>query len=389
MGTKYILKYLLMTAILLGIGTFFYKCNNQRESNMETKEYLVYVGTYTDGGSKGIYLYRLDTASGELRFINTTGGVVNPSFLAIHPSKKFLYSVESIRGETGNICSFVIDRQTGELSFNNKQSSEGIGPCHVIVDNSGKWVLAANYNGGTVSILPVNEDGSLGLATDHKVHSGSSVNTERQNEAHPHSIWISPDNRFAIVPDLGIDKLVIYKLDLENGKLNPNDPNDFQTAPGAGPRHFTFHPNGRYGVVINELNSTITSLAYDPDNGSFKKIQTVSTLPENFTGTNTCADVHFLPNGKFVYGSNRGHDSIAVIEFDDTTGKMSVIEYESTQGSTPRNFAIDPSGQILLAANQRTGNVVTFWIDQKTGELTPTGFQTDIPSAVCLKLLDL
>lgn len=350
----------------------------------KTAEEIVYIGTYTGGDSEGIYTYKLNLKTGELTHLATTGGIENPSFLALHPKGLYLYAVSQIRSNSGSIYAYKREAG-GKLTLINKQSSEGAGPAHLLVDHSGRWLLTANYTGGTVALLPINEDGSLGPATDVKQHTGSSVNPDRQKEPHPHSIWVSPDNRFVFVPDLGIDKVVIYKLDHKEGKLLPNDPADYQSEPGAGPRHFTFHHSGRYAFVINELSSTITSLSYDQTNGVLSRIETVSTLPDTFSGTNTCADIHTTPDGRFVYGSNRGHDSIAAFSFDRETGQLTFVETESTQGVQPRNFAIDPTGKILLAANQRTNNVVTFWIDQKTGELSPTGHSVTVPTPVCLK----
>ena len=352
-------------------------------------EFWVYVGTYTAGESEGIYIYKLILVSGELVPHAKATGIDNPSFLAIHPSGNYLYSVSEGRAPQGSISAFRIDRSAGKLTFLNKQSSGGAGPCHLIVDRSGKWVLAANYSGGTVSVLPILEDGRLGSATDVKQHEGSSINPDRQREPHPHSIWPSPDNRFIFVPDLGIDKIMIYRFDAEHGRLTAGDPAFFQTKPGAGPRHFTFHPSGKFAFVINELNSTITSMKYDSQTGALTRIETVSTLPKDFAGVNYCADIHTSRDGKFVYGSNRGHNSIAVFAFDERTGHLDFVETESTRGDWPRNFAIDPTGRLLLAANQKSDNVVTFWIDRETGELMPTGFQAEIPMPVCLKLQDM
>ncbi len=367
--------------ILLAIAFSFSACSKK------TNDSYVYVGTYTGGDSEGIYTYKLNMDSGELIHYATTTGIENPSFLAPHQNGKWFYSVSQIRSKSGDIQAFKRDLKTGLLTTLNSQSSEGAGPCHLIVDKSGKWILAANYTGGTISILPIKEDGSLGPATDKIQHSGSSANPDRQQEPHPHSIWVSPDNRFAFVPDLGTDKINIYKLDLENGKFLPSEPEFFETEPGAGPRHFTFHPNGEYAFVINELKSTMTSMEYNKQNGALTKIQTVSTLPAGFTDTSYCADVHTSPDGNFVFGSNRGHNSIALFAFDEQTGELKFIEAESTQGDWPRNFAVDPAGKILLAANQNSNDVFTYWINQKTGMLTPTGFQAKIPSPVCLKLV--
>ena len=376
-----------MTLIVLLIGIILTGCTSNNKTKNMAQDFLVYIGTYTSGESEGIYLYRLNTANGELTYLSKTTGIENPSFLAIHPGGKYLYSVSQVRSHSGEIFAYQIARKTGELTFLNKQSSEGAGPCHVLVDHSGKWVLAANYTGGTVSMLPIMEDGSLGPVTDVKKHHGSSVNPDRQKEPHPHSIWVSPDNRFAFVPDLGMDKIMIYKLDLVNGKLLPNDPAFFKAAPGSGPRHFTFHPSGKFAFVISELASTITSMKYDSTSGALTKIETVSTLPAGWTGESYCADIHTSPDGKFVYGSNRGHNSIAVFSFNEKSEKLSLIECESVQGNWPRNFAIDPSGTFLLAANERSNNIVTFRIDKNSGKLTPTGHQAKVSMPVCLKLI--
>ena len=377
-----------LSVLFILMGLSLLECSmKEKTTGTNSESYRVYVGTYTSGESEGIYIYQLNRQTGELSYLSKFVGIDDPSFLAIHPAKTFLYSVSEGGKKDGSISAFRINSESGELEFLNKQSSGGRGPAHVNVDGSGRWVLTANYGGGSVAILPIRKDGSLGPPTDVRKHQGSGIDPKRQKEPHPHSIWVSPDNRFAFVPDLGIDKIMIYKLDLKNGKLLTNDPPYFKTAPGAGPRHFTFHPNGRYAFVINELNSTITAMKYDATAGALTKVQTIRTVPDEYTGINYCADIHTSPDGRYVYGSNRGHNSIAVFSFDDQTGTLKLIECESTQGDWPRNFAIDPDGKILLAANQRSDNVVTFFIDQKTGELTPTGFQAEISMPVCLKLL--
>lgn len=353
---------------------------------------LVYVGTYTRGESEGIYLYRLDTGSGALRPAGVASGVENPSFLAIHPNRRYLYAVseiENMGGEaSGAVNAFAIDPASGALTPLNQQPSGGTGPCHLSVDKTGQFVLVANYNGGSVAVLPIQDDGRLGEASDFIQHEGaSSVDPKRQDRPHAHSITLDAANRYAYAADLGLDKVLIYRFDQAAGKLVPHD--EVQVTGGAGPRHFDFHPNNRYAYLIDELDNTVIAFAYDADSGALTPIQTVSALPEDFQGTSYCADVHVAPSGKFVYGSNRGHDSIVVFAIDEETGRLTSVDHESTRGEFPRNFALDPSGRYLLVANQNSNNVVTFCIDQETGKLTATGEEIEVPMPVCLKLLPL
>ncbi|MDQ3801566.1 MAG: lactonase family protein [Acidobacteriota bacterium] len=368
---------------------------SQTPKNEKTKEMLVYVGTYTSGKSRseGIYIYKFDAQTGALSPYKTVANVIEPSFLAIDKDRKYLYAVNEILEyegrKSGAVSAFAIDRKTGDLRFLNKQPSLGGAPCHVSVSENGKFVLVANYLGGNVSVFPVEAGGSLGAAIDSEQHSGAGANRQRQEAPHAHSIILDKKNRFAFVNDLGIDKIMIYRFDDETGKLETNPEQAFyQTKAGAGPRHFKFHPDGKLAFVINELDSTISSLAYDRTRGTLKEIQTVSTLPAGSSlRSNSCADIHVSPNGAFLYGSNRGHDSIVSFKIDETTGNLELVEHVSTQGRTPRNFAIDPTGAFLLAANQNSDSVVAFRIDGKTGKLQPTGNKVTIPSPVCLKLI--
>ncbi len=357
------------------------------------EEILVYIGTYTQGESEGIYVYRMEKSSGALEFASVAKGVENPSFLDIHPQHRYLYAVNEVgefAGESsGAVSAFSMDENTGELTFLNQKPSGGAAPCHLSIDQTGQFVLVANYGGGSVASLPIQDDGKLGEATDFIQHQGSSVNPRRQKEPHAHSITIDLANRYAFAPDLGLDKILIYKLDLTQGKLVPNDEPWAQVKAGAGPRHFDFHPSRRYAYVINELDSTLIAFTYDETHGTLEEIETVSTLPEDFSGTSHCADLHVHPSGKFVYGSNRGHDSIVIFAIDEGTGKLTYVGHESTQGKTPRNFGIDPTGTFLLAANQSTDNIVTFRIDQQTGELMSTGHVAEVPTPVCLKMLPI
>ncbi len=364
-------------------------------SGASTKEnpkgFYVYVGTYTRGESEGIYVYWLDMPSGKLEYRNKATGIDNPSFLVIEPKHRYLYAVNEIsnfEGKRGGaVSAFSIDQQSAGLKLINQQPTHGGAPCYVTTDNESEWILTANYSGGNAAVFPVENGGWVGPESDLVRHQGSSVNERRQKSPHPHCIILDAANRYAFVPDLGMDKVMIYKFDSAEGKLIPNEVPFFQTKPGAGPRHMTFHPNGKFAFVIQELNSTITSLAYDASVGSLEEIQTESTIPQDFEGENWCADIHVSPSGKFLYGSNRGHNSIVIFKIDETSGELEFVGRESTRGETPRNFAIDPTGKYLLAANQNTNNVFTFHIDPDTGKLEPTGHSADIPSPVCLKLI--
>ena len=350
--------------------------------------YRVYIGTYTSGASEGIYVYSLDTTTGELRPSSVTSGITDPSFLAVHPTEKYLYAVAELGEGGGAVNAYSIDSVTGELSFLNQQQTKSAGPCHLSIDRTGQVVVTANYSGGSVTALPVEANGRLGEPGRLVRHEGSSgVNPERQEAPHPHSVNIDPTGRYVLVPDLGIDKIAVYKLAAESGTLTRADKPAADLAPGAGPRHLDFHPNGRWAYVINELGSTITGFGYDGAIGALREIQSVSTLPEDFGGDNYCADIHVSPDGRFVYGSNRGHDSIAAFAVDHGTGALSHVDHEPTGGMWPRNFAIDPTGSLLMAANEKSNSVFTFWIDRDSGKLQPTGHTANVPSPVCLKLV--
>lgn len=351
----------------------------------------VYVGTYTAKASKGIYLTRLNLATGELQPPELAAEVKNPSFLAPHPTRPLLYAVGEIGDfsgkKTGAVSAFAVEPQSGKLTLLNQQSSGGTGPCHLVVDRTGRCVLVANYGGGSVACLPIQPDGRLREATSVVQHQGSSVHPKRQAGPHAHSVNLDAANRFALVADLGLDKVLIYRFDADRGRLTPNTPPSASVESGAGPRHFAFHPGGRFAYVINELHSTVTAFGYDVERGALEPLQTISTLPEGFTGGNTTAEVQVHPSGRFLYGSNRGHHSIAALAIDPQTGKLRLIGHESTQGKTPRNFGIDPTGAFLLAANQDTDNVVVFRIDAATGVLRPTGHTIHVPTPVCVKMV--
>ncbi len=352
-------------------------------------ELLVYIGTYTNKGSKGIYVCKLNLSTGELKPFSTVQSD-NPAFLALDRKHKFLYAANEIgqfQGKSsGAVSAFAINQNSGELTFLNQQATNSPGPCSVIVDKTGKCVLTANYSGGSISVFPTKANGSLSELSDLVQHQGSSINPSRQKEPHAHTIIIDDGNRFAFCADLGMDKVMIYKLDAKKAKLTPNVPAFAPVKPGAGPRHFKIHPNNKFAYVINEIDSTMTAFAYDKTQGTLQEIQTVPTLPADFTSASYCADVHVHPSGKFIYGSNRGHDSIVVFTIDPASGKLSFVQHQSTLGKWPRNFAVDPTGQFLLAANQNTDNIVIFRIDEQTGKLTPTGHTVEISQPVCIKL---
>lgn len=355
------------------------------------EEAWAYFGTYSRGKSKGIYVSHFDLKTGALSAPELAAEAENPSFLVIHPNGRFLYAANEIsefKGEkAGSVSAFAIDTATHKLTLLGLQSSRGQGPCHLVVDRAARHVLLANYGGGSIASLPLRDDGSLGAATSFIQHSGSSVNAKRQSEAHAHSINLDAAGRFAYVPDLGMDKVMIYRFDSKTGALTANDPAYAAVAPGSGPRHFAFSPDGRHAYVINEMLSTITTFTYDDRQGVLTPGQTLSTLPEGFAGSSTTAHVEVHPSGRFVYGSNRGHDSVTLFARNSATGRLTLVEHVSTQGHTPRNFGIDPTGKYLIAANQGSENVTVFRIDPQTGKLHPTGPPVEVGTPVCVKFL--
>jgi len=347
----------------------------------------VYVGSYAKATEPGIHHFTLDLSSGALTAAGGTSGVANPSFVSISPDKKFLFAIGESGGKKGGaVVSFAIDEKSGALKQLSESISGGSGPCYITADKTGKVVLVANYGGGSVASLPVSADGKLAEPATFVQHTGSSVNKGRQGEPHAHSINVSPDNKFAFAADLGLDKILIYKLDPEKGTMTANDPAFVEIPPGSGPRHFAFHPSAKYAYVCGEMTSTVHAMTYDAAKGELKVIQTLSTLPEPVKGNST-AECQVHPSGKFVYVSNRGHNSIAVFQVDEATGKLTAAGHAPTGGKTPRNFGVDPSGKILIAANQDSDNVVVFKIDEKTGMPHAAGHEVKVPKPVCVKFL--
>ncbi len=352
----------------------------------------VYVGTGTGGASKGIYRFDLDLATGKLTPQGLAGEAVNPTFLAIHPNQRFLYAVGEVNNfqgkKTGGVSAFAIDPKNGNLTLLNQQSSEGAGPCHLVVDRAGKNVLVANYGGGNGCVLPIGSDGKLSPASSKYQHKGEVADKKRQGGPHAHSINLDAANRYAFVADLGLDQVFVYRFDPEKGTLTANDPPSVKLAARAGPRHFSFHPNGKFAYVINEIDLTVSAMAYDADKGVLTVIQTVSTVPEGAErkGAST-AEVLVHPSGKLLYGSNRGHDSIAGFKVDPDKGMLTPAGHTSGPIKIPRNFNIDPTGKFLLVANQDGNSIVVYRINQQSGALEATGNVVDVPRPMCVKFI--
>jgi len=354
---------------------------------------LVFFGTYTGSGSKGIYASTMDTQTGGITEPQLVAETDNPSFVATHPSGKYLYAVNEIGNYDGtpwgSVSSFEILDNTGKLKWINTVSSRGGAPCHIVVDKAGRHVLVANYVGGNAAVFPVRADGGLAEASSEVRHTGSGVDKRRQESPHAHSINLDAANTHAVVADLGLDKVMIYKYDAARGVLTPNDPPFIESNPGGGPRHFDFHPGGAHAFTNNEMLSSVMAMRYDKESGALAEIVTLGTLPDQYFDSNSTAQTKVHPSGKFVYVSNRGHDSVAVFSFDAASGAMRQIQVAPTRGKTPRNFNITPDGRFLLAANQNSGSVNLFRVDLETGRLTPTALSLKVPNPVCVEFLPL
>ncbi len=358
--------------------------------------YFFYVGSYTgkDSTSKGISLYRYNATTHEVTSLGTAAETTSPSFLAISPNRQFLYAVNEVGDfqgtKSGGVSAFSIDHATGKLTFLNEVSSRGAGPCYITIDETGKWVLVANYDGGSVAVFPVQADGKLGEAVSFDQHTGHGSDPQRQEAPHAHSIDLSPDNRFAYVDDLGLDELMVYKFDAATGKLTPNDPPYAKLDPGSGPRHFAMAKSAKFAYVLSEMKGTVTVFSNDPQTGRLEKLQVISTQAEVFKGEIEDAEIQIHPSGKFLYASNRGDgNSIAVFAIDPAKGTLTKVEVTPTQGKAPRHFMFDPTGTVLFAENMNSNNVVLFKIDQQAGKLTPTGKSFEVGQPVCLKFLSV
>ncbi len=381
------IRYALLFTILFAACVWLVGAQGD-ETLLTVSDYLVYIGTYTGPKSQGIYVYKLAGATGELTLLGLAGKTTNPSFLAIHPNHRYLYAANEIDTyggqKSGSVSAFSIDRKTGKLTFLNVVASGDPAPCHLTVDQTGKYVLVANYGIGSVAAFPILADGRLGKATAFLPHTGHSVDPQRQEGPHAHSIYVSPDNRFVVSADLGTDQVYVYRFDSAKGTLTPNDPPSAAVPPGTGPRHFAFDPSGKFAYAIEEMGSSLTAFSYDAARGVLHPLETLSTVPKDYKGYNDCAELMVHPSGKFLYGSNRGHNSITVFSIDPVTGTPTPVQYVPTGGKTPRGFGIDPTGSYLIAANQDTNSLVVFRIDAKTGRLTPTGQKLDVQSPVCV-----
>ena len=350
--------------------------------SQKSKEQFLIIGTYTSGTSDGIYVYKFNTETGQNSFVSSIK-TSNPSYLTISPNKKFVYAVNE--DDPGNVTAFVFNKPNSRLLQVNQQPSHGKHPCYITIDQNGKWVIVGNYSSGTVAVYPVNKDGSLGNATDTVLHEGSSVNSERQETAHVHATVLNTNNKTLYVPDLGMDKVMLYNLDNKMGKLKEFSTPFVMTEPGAGPRHIDLHPNGKYAYLMEELTGAVSVYKIEKD-GYLSLLQNVSGLPRDFTGTVGSADIHVSPDGKFLYCSNRGEsNTLGIFSINPANGQLFWIDHQSTLGKTPRNFNFDPTGNFLLVANQNSDEIVIFKRDKQTGLLTDTGKRINVSKPVCLK----
>ncbi len=354
------------------------------------KESAVFVGTYTEpeqSTSEGIYVYGMDPSSGKLTLRTVIKNLINPSYLAIHPQTGYVYTVQekgTFEGKRGGgVIALAVDPETGEARLLNTQSSGGEDPCYISIEQTGRFALVANYSSGSVAMLPIRPDGTLGAVSSMIEHTGSSIHPERQDKPHAHSIQPDPTNQFAVACDLGIDKLLTYRMDLDAGELVKHA--EVSVAPGSGPRHLVFHPDGRFAYLACELNSTVLAFTWDPEAGTFEEFQNLRTLPPGYEGRNLPADIHVTPDGQYLYVSNRGHDSFAGYEVSQDSGLLTFKYHTSTGGAEPRGFAIDPTGKFLLAANQNSNNLVPFLIDPGMGHLSRLGDDVQVSMPVCVK----
>ena len=381
-------KILLPVFILLAFGT----AHSQQKAAQPKKE-ILYVGTYSVRGSQGIYAFTFNRAKRTLTLLQTVPSLESPSFITIHPSQKYLYSVNrgkaDVNDHGGSVSAYGIDPATGRLSGLMNKSSYGDGPCYVDVDKTGKYAFISHYGEGNITVLSLFEDGMIGGVSDAKKYVGNSINAERQQSPHVHSSAMSQDNRFLYVMDLGTDKIYIYEFNAEDGKLHPAATPEVSVVPGAGPRHLALHPSGNFAYLVEELTSTVGVFSVDKSTGALTVLQdSVKSLPDDYTEKNTSADIHTDIAGKFLYMSNRGANVLTIYSIGDD-GKITLVGHQSTGGKVPRNFLVDPKGEYLFTANQDTDSIVIFRINPKTGKLTEVGKPVQVPSPVCLKMVSL
>lgn len=387
------IKGAMLTPLMVAAGKF--AAAAPFRGAFRAEEWIVYIGTYTRTTSKGIYAWRFRPSSGKLISCGIAAESNDPTWLSLHPNGKFVYVTNELidyGGErSGSVCAFASDPRNGALTLLNRVSTRGMNPSYSTVDGTGRWLIVDNYGGsvdgpGSVAVFRIQADGRLEQKPACLVpHAGSSIDPKQQRAAHPHATVLSPDNRFLLVPDKGADRVVQYRWDPNSGRLTPNDP-PFRAAPvpGSGPRHLAFGVNPRFVYVNHELNSTVTTYSYDLSRGILSPLQTLSTLPKNFAGQSTTAEIEAHPGGKFLYVSNRGHDSIARFAIDRKEGTLKLLGHTPSGGSRPRKTRIDPTGQYMFAGNQNSDNIVIFKIDTETGELTPTGSVLEVPSPACI-----
>lgn len=347
------------------------------------KKYIGYIGTYTKGDSKGIYSFTLDAEKGELQEVKAAAELENPTYVTISKDNKFLYSVAK-NGENGGIASYTINSANGDLKAVNQHFTMGASPCHVSINKDNSMAVTANYHRGTIESYAVNsENGTIFSAVSVKEHTGSGPNAERQEKPHAHYSGFTPDEKFVAAIDLGIDKLITYKV----AGHSLHEANSFTFTPGSGPRHLVFHPNGKFAYVMTELSSEVIGLEYDQENGTFSELQYISAIPDDFTKNNQGSAIHISSDGRYIYAANRGHDSIALFHVNQDNGKLSFVEHTSTEGAWPRDFVLDPSEEFLVASNQETSNIVLFKRDRESGKLTLLQSNVSVPFPVCVKFL--
>ena len=361
----------------------------------------LYVGTYTEiirfgtgellhGKGEGIYQYILDTTTGCIDFEDVNRDIVNPSYIALSPSREFMYAVNELKefegAATGTVSAFARDPDSGKLTLLNTLPTQGTDPCHISTDATGSLVFVANFMSGSVAVYRVLADGSLYGPTDFVQHRGHSIDPDRQKGPHAHSVTYDSDKKLLCVPDLGLDKTVVYAVDPKSGILSEREDLSFSVTPGDGPRHIEFHPNRKYAYLVNELSSRVTAFSVSGSDYRFEQIQNESLLPVDYSGQSTSADIHITPSGGYLFCSNRGHDSIAGFRIDQASCKLSFLGHTPTGGRTPRNFVIDPTGSLLIVANQDSDSLVSFWIEESTGNLVPTGCTVEVPTPVCIKV---
>ena len=359
-------------------------------SHQNGNELVIFVGTYTEpeqSTSEGVYVYGINPSSGKLTLKTVAKNLINPSYLAVHPKSGFIYTIHengTFEGKPGGgVIALDVNPETGETRVINIQSSGGEDPCYISIEQTGRYALVANYSSGCVAMLPIQPDGKLSAPSSIIQHTGSSIHPDRQDKPYAHCILPDPTNIYAVACDLGTDQLIVYRMDLEEGQLIEHSKKS--VAPGSGPRHLVFHPNGEYAYVVCELNSTVLAFNYDPEGGTFEEIQSLRTLPPGYEGRNLPADIHLTPDAKYLYVSNRGHDSFACYEVAENSGFLTLKHHTSSGGSEPRGFAIDPSGKILLSANQNSNNIVLFLIDRGMGHLSRFGDEAQVAMPVCIK----